>query len=137
MVKMKSLCNFRFLLLALIPCLLFGALAAFSRNIKDIEFLSSAVSDGETTESGGTAFFVSENLLLCGRTPAQSRTQSNRLWRQVLSFVLFVLFLMVFSSVMLREYYLHNYSARKFFHTLVNSFLLGGRAPPFSAYFSF
>lgn len=129
MVKTKGLYNLRFLFLALIPCLLFGALAAFS--------LSSAVSGGGTTESGGTAFFVSENLLLCGRTPAQSRAQSHRLWRQVLSLVLFALFLMVFSGVRLREYYLHNRVFQKFFHTLVNSFLLGGRAPPLSAYFSF
>jgi hypothetical protein len=134
MVRMKGLYNLRFLLLALIPCLLFGALAAFSRNIKEIDFPSSAVSDGETSESGGTAFFVSEKFLFCGRTPAQSRSHSGRLWRQVLSLIVFSLFLRVFGSVMLREYYLHNYFVRKFFHILVNSFLLGGRAPPLSAY---
>jgi hypothetical protein len=31
-------------------------------------------------------------------------------------------------------YYLHNYFIRKLFHILVNSLLLGGRAPPCPAY---
>jgi hypothetical protein len=137
MVKMKGLYNLCFLLLVLIPGLLFGGFAAFSRNIKGIAFLSSAVLDGEISESGGTVFFVSENLLAYGRTPAQGRTQSNRLWRQILSLIVFCLFTRMFSSVMLREDYLHNHSVRKFFHILVSSFLLGGRAPPFSVYCSF
>jgi hypothetical protein len=34
---------------------------------------------------------------------------------------------------MLLKYYLHRYFPRKFFHGLVVSLLLGGRAPPRSA----
>lgn len=135
MVKMKGLYNPCFFLLsALVFYILFGVPAEFSRSIKEIDFLSSSVSGGETSESGGIALFVSENLLLCGRPLIQNRAQSNRFWRQVLSFILFVLFFNAFSGVVLREYYLHNYFSRKFFHILLNSLLLGGRAPPCPAY---
>jgi UDP-N-acetylmuramyl pentapeptide phosphotransferase/UDP-N-acetylglucosamine-1-phosphate transferase len=132
MVKLKGLRCLRFLFLfALLPCVLFGALAEFTRNTPE-NTPSSAISGGETPESGGTAFFISESLLLCGSLPAQNRVQLSRFWRQFLSFVVFGLLLKMFSKLTLRKYRLHNYFPQKFFHILVIS-LLGGRAPPRSA----
>jgi hypothetical protein len=130
MVKLKGLRNLRFLfLLALLPCILFGTFAEFTRNTQENNALSSTVSGREASESGGTTLFISESLLLCGNLPAQNRVQFNKFWRQFLSLVVFSLVFKTFSKVTLWKYRLLNYFPQKFFHVLVIS-LLGGRAPP-------
>jgi hypothetical protein len=135
MGKMKGLYSLRFFLfLCLVPSLMFGIIVDFSRN-QESDFLSSAaVSGGETSEVGGIALFVSEDLLLCSRTLGQSRTYSNRFWRQVLALILFTMMLKTLRGVTFQEYCFHNCSIRKFFNILVNSLLLGGRAPPLPVY---
>jgi hypothetical protein len=40
----------------------------------------------------------------------------------------------MFNKATLLKYYLQKYFPRKFFHTLIVSLLLGGRAPPCPAY---
>jgi hypothetical protein len=134
MVKLNSPFNIRLLFLLLLPCVLFGSITEFTRNIKDIDFLPSVVSAEEPSESGGIALFISESLVLCGQPLAQHRSQSNRLWKQFLSLIVFVLSLNVFNKATLLKYYLQKYSSPKFFHTLIISLLLGGRAPPRPAY---
>jgi hypothetical protein len=133
MVKAKSPWNTHFLLLILFPCVLSGAMAEFGRDIRKIDSYSSAVSDGETSESCGTMLLISENLLLCNQPLAQNKVRLGKFWRQLLSLIVFALFLKAFSRVTLQKYYLHNYFPQKIFHLLVLSLLLGGRAPPRSA----
>jgi hypothetical protein len=131
MVKFRNLCDLRLLLLlVLLPCVLFGALADFTRDIREIDLLSFAVSGGETSDSGETALLISGSLLSCIQPQAPNRGQTAKWWRQFLSLIVLVLFLRAFNKIMLRKQYLHNYFPRKFFHTLVISLLLGGRAPP-------
>jgi hypothetical protein len=130
MGKMKGLYSLRFFLfLSLVLCLMFGVFADSSRN-QESDFRSSAVSGGETSEAGGIALFVSEELLLCSRSLSQSRTYSNRFWRQVLALILFTMMFKTLRGVTFRKYCFYNCSIRKFFNILVNSLLLGGRAPP-------
>jgi hypothetical protein len=122
------------LLLALLPCVLFSALVEFTRDLQEMDVYSSAISGRQTPESGGTVPLFSENLLLCGQPLTQNRSPLNKLWRQILSLIVFALLLKAFSKIALREYYLHNYFPRQFFHTLVTSLVLSGRAPPRAAY---
>jgi hypothetical protein len=131
MVKFRNLCDLRFLLLlVLLPCVLFSALAEFTRDIREIDFLSFAVSEGEASDSGETPLLISGSFLSCIQPPAQNRGQGAKWWRQFLSLIVLALLLRAFNNIMLRKQYLHNYFPRKFFHTLVISLLLGGRAPP-------
>jgi uncharacterized membrane protein YraQ (UPF0718 family) len=131
MVKLKGLRNLGFFLFfVLFPCILSSVLVEFAQDIKEFDFLSSSVSGGETSESGGPALLISESFLFCGQPLIQTRARFNRIWRQFLCFIIFALFLKGFSKVMIGKYYLHNYFPKKFFHSLLISFLLGGRAPP-------
>jgi hypothetical protein len=131
MFTMKSPRNSRFLLLlVLIPCILFIVLAEFARDIKKTELLSSPVSGGETSESGETALFVSESFLLCSQPLTRNKTRLNKFGRQFLSLTVFALLPKTFSKVTLRKYHLHHYFPRDFFHILVISLFLSGRAPP-------
>jgi hypothetical protein len=141
MITLKSPHSLCFLIfLILLPCILFGALAEFARDIKEIDARSSAGLSGETAETsvsdepGGTAFFISENPPLYSQPLTQSRVQLNRLWRQFLALIICALLLKSFSKVMLLKYCLHYYFPRVFFHSLLISLLLGGRAPPRSIY---
>jgi hypothetical protein len=118
------------LLLVLLPCVLFNTFVEFTKDIKEMAALSSAISGGETSESSGTTHIFSENILLCGQPLTQNRSPFNKFWRQLLSLISFALFLKTFSNVTFRKCYLHYYLPRKFFHTLVTSLLLSGRAPP-------
>jgi uncharacterized membrane protein YraQ (UPF0718 family) len=122
------------LLAALLPCVLFGALAEFAGDIKRADFLSSALSGEESSESGGTTPLVSESLLFYSQPLTQTRAQLHKLWRQFLALILCALLLKFFNKLTLRKYYLHNYFPQEFFHNLLMSLLLGGRAPPRSAY---
>jgi hypothetical protein len=134
MAGMKSLRNVCFLLFVLIPCVLFNASAEFSWNIKEFNLLFFAVSEGESSESGGIALPVSEGPPVCGRTAVQKRIRFDRLWKQFLSPAVFALLLKAFDKVTIQRYYLHHYFSRDFFHLLVISLFLGGRAPPRSVY---
>jgi hypothetical protein len=128
----RSLCFLLFLVL--LPCVLSGALTEFAREIKEAGILSSAVSGGETSESGGTTPLISENPLFYSQPLTQNRAQLHRLWRQFPALITCVLFLKACSKLTLRKYYLHNYFPQEFFHSLLISLLLGGRAPPRTAY---
>jgi hypothetical protein len=110
--------------------MIFGAFPEFIRDIKEADILSSGISGEETSESGGTMPLVLESLLFYSQPPAQSRTQLHRLWRQFLLLIICGLSLKTCSKLTLRKYYLHNYFPQKFFHSLLISLLLGGRAPP-------
>jgi hypothetical protein len=128
MIKMESPRNLRFLLL--IPCILFIFSAEFARNVKKADFLSATVSGEETSESGGTALFTSENPLLCSQMLNRNKTRLNKLWRQFLSFIIFALLVKPFGKITLQKHHPHNYFLQNFFHVLLISLLLGGRAPP-------
>jgi hypothetical protein len=104
------------------------------RTIQEAGFRSSAVSGGETPESGGTALLLSESLLFYSQPPVKNRGQFHKLWRQFLALIVCALFVEAFNKVTLRKYYLRHYFPKEFFHGLVVSLLLGGRAPPRSAY---
>jgi hypothetical protein len=131
MFKRKALRGAHVLiLLVLLPCVLFGAVAELARNIQKFEASSSTVSTGESSESGG--LFMAESLFR-GQPAGQNKTRLNKLWRQFLSFVVFALLLGAFSKLALGKYRRYNYVPRKFFHILTISLLLGGRAPPRSA----
>jgi hypothetical protein len=80
-----------------------------------MDVFSSAISNGKTSESGGTAPLFSESLLLCAQPLTQNRSQLDKLWRQILSLIVFALLLKAFSKVALWKYYLHNYFPRQFF----------------------
>jgi hypothetical protein len=133
MVKSKKPGTVRILLpLVLFPCVLFGALAEFAGDIREFDFPPSAVLAGKTSESGGTTLFISESLLFRSQMPAQNRGPSNKLWRQFFSLIVLALLLTACGRIILLKHYLHNHFPRKFFHILVISLLLGGRAPPSS-----
>jgi hypothetical protein len=141
MITLKSPRGLCFLiLLILLPCVLFGALAEFARDIKEIDSRSSAGISGETAEtavsdeSGGTALLISENLFLYSQPLTQSRVQLNKLWRQFLALIVCALLLKSFNKITLFKYYLHHYFPQLFFHSLLTSLLLGGRGPPRSVY---
>ncbi|MDR2094622.1 MAG: hypothetical protein LBP76_03785 [Treponema sp.] len=135
MVRLKCPRGLYFLLfLVLRPCVLSGALTEFVRDIKESGVLSSPVSGEKTSESGGTTPLISENPLFYSQPLTQNRAQLHRLWRQFLALIICVLLLKAYSKLTLRKYYLHNYFPREFFHSLLISLLLGGRAPPLSAY---
>jgi hypothetical protein len=125
---------FFLLLLAVLPCVLFSTLTEFARDIKEIDFQFSTALGGETSESGGNLLLISESLLFYSQQLTQNRVQLNKFWRQFLALVMCVPFLKNFSKISLRKYYLHHYFPLKFFHGLVLSLLLGGRAPPRPAY---
>ncbi|MDR0400008.1 MAG: hypothetical protein LBH51_03610 [Treponema sp.] len=117
----------RFLLLVLLPGLLSGLPAGFGRHIEKPGLLSSALPAGPPAESGGPTLFISETFLTCGQPMNQNRA---RLWRQPLPPAVLAPLAKVFSGAALWQYRFHFYSPRLFFHILVVSLLLGGRAPP-------
>jgi hypothetical protein len=122
------------LLLALLPWVLFNAPAEFSQGARDAGVLLSPGAGEKASESGGPAHLVSENPLFYSQLPAQSRTPPHRLWRQLVALAVCALLLKSFSKLTLRKYCFHHYFPREFFRSLVLSLLLGGRAPPSSAY---
>jgi hypothetical protein len=131
MVKQKSpqslcLLFFSFLL----PCVLFSTLVEYSRDIKELNVLSSVVSEGEKNETSGSALLISESFLFYSQPLTKTRTQFHRLWRQFLALIVLALFLKACCKNALQKYCLHHYFPREFFHGLLISFLLGGRAPP-------
>ena len=88
----------------------------------------------ENSESSIIMRFQTEGMVISGQSVLQGRTGGNRLWRYILSFVIFAFFIKAFSKIMFLEYFLPGNSGWKFFHNLVISFFLGGRAPPSPAY---
>jgi hypothetical protein len=118
------------LLLVLLPWVLFGALVEVTGDIKKADALSSALSGEESSGSGGAVPLVLESLLYCSRPAAQNRVPQ---WRQFLALALCALLLKPLSKLRIRKYYL-TYFPQEFFHSLLISLLLGGRAPPCSAY---
>lgn len=128
------MCHVCFLFPVLISGVLFSAAAEFSRNIKEIDLLFSVVSEGEASGSGGTALLVPESFLLRGQTPIQRRARPDRPWKQFLSPAVFMLFPGAFDKITMGKHCLYGHFSRVFFHLLVISLLLGGRAPPRSVY---
>jgi hypothetical protein len=122
------------LLLVLLPWVLFNAPAEFAQRTKDAGVLFSPIADEKIPESGGPTHLVSENPLFYSQLPAQNRTSPHRLWRQLFALIICALLIKSFSKLTLRKYYFHHYFPREFFRSLVLSLLLGGRAPPPSAY---
>jgi hypothetical protein len=122
------------LLFVLLPCVLFSVLGEFARDTQEMKFHPSSVLGGNTSESGETGLLVSESLLLYSCPLIQNRSQLSKLWRQFLSLVFFALILKAFSKITLRKYCLHHYCPLQFLHIFMISLLLGGRAPPSSAY---
>ncbi|MDR3174871.1 MAG: hypothetical protein LBU19_11510 [Treponema sp.] len=112
----------------LLPCVLFSAVAELTRNIQRIELPSSTVLAEEGSEPGG--LFIAEGPLR-SQPLSQNKTRLNKLWKYLLSLVVFASLLGAFSKAALEKNRLHNYVPRKFFRILVISLLLGGRAPPY------
>ncbi|MDR2210018.1 MAG: hypothetical protein LBO65_00920 [Spirochaetaceae bacterium] len=132
MIKLKSPHGLRFLLLGLFPCVLFGALAEFARDVNGLEAYSAVIAGEETSDPGKT-LLVSENPLFYGQMQGGNRTLFGRFWKQFLSLAVFAL-INLLGKIPIRPYYIHYYSPQEFFHILVVSLLLGGRAPPRSVY---
>ena len=77
--------------------------------------------------------FLSERLILYNPVAAQNRNQANRLWRYILLFALFFMIPGTAGNFTPQKYRIHHYHYQKLFHNLIDSFSLGGRAPPRSA----
>jgi hypothetical protein len=116
----------------LLSSVLSGAFAEFERDIKYIDASASTVSDPDA--SGGAALIISECYALYSRLLVETRTQINKTWRQCLSLIAFALFLKAVYKITIQDRYFRNSYRQRFSHTLVISFLLGGRAPPCSVY---
>jgi hypothetical protein len=133
MVKPNGLHSIRFPFFFLLPCILFGAFAEFTGEIGEINWLSSTVLEGEAPEPGGTVPFVSENIRLYSQPLTKNRGQPGKLWKQIFSLLLFALLLKPLNKVTRGKYSFQHYFPRKFFHSLLISLILGGRAPPQTA----
>ena len=88
----------------------------------------------ETSGSSIVMRFQTEGMVICGQSVLQGRASGNRFWRYILFFVIFACFIKTADRIVLLEYYLPVNPGRRFFHNLLISFFLGGRAPPVSAY---
>jgi hypothetical protein len=130
MDKLKNLRGLRFfLLLVLLPCVLFSALAGLAQSAAD--YSASAVSG--TSGHGGTALPASNYYVLYSQYDTQGRTQLNKIWRQCFPFIVIALSLRASRRITNQKHFIYNYY-QKLFHILIVSFFLGGRAPPHSSY---
>ncbi|MDR3161080.1 MAG: hypothetical protein LBU28_05635 [Spirochaetaceae bacterium] len=132
MIKLKSLSKLRFLIIFVgLPCIQFGAVPEFTRNIKERELLASTLSRGETSESSnGAVLLISESILLCNQPLIQHKARFNKFLRHFLPLIALAPILKAFSRVTIGKYCLHHYCPLVFLHILLLSLLLGGRAPP-------
>jgi uncharacterized ion transporter superfamily protein YfcC len=112
-----------FLLLVLLPCVLFSV----------IDYSASIASDPGTSGSGETALLVSDYYVLYNQPGTQGGTQLNKIWRQCFSFIVMALFLKTVYKIINQKHFIYNYY-QNFFHILIISLFLGGQAPPHSSY---
>jgi hypothetical protein len=80
---------------------------------------------------GGDLFLtISESCILLNPVPVQQKNQNSRLWRQFVTILAAALFLKSLFRLVIQKYAYCIHDNTSFFHTLVTSLFLGGRAPP-------
>ena len=119
-----------FLLLYLLIFLFFTVFSEFTQGNSSIFSLE----EGKNQGSDLILYFRPGNIDLNNTLVSQFRANGNRIWRLILLFVAFSVFLEAIFKIILQKYCFSTYSHEKFIHNLVISYFLGGRAPPFFAY---
>ncbi|MDR2617490.1 MAG: hypothetical protein LBC62_01350 [Treponema sp.] len=84
----------------------------------------------ENAPEGDLLLTISESCILLNQVPVQQKTQNSKLWRQFISILIAALFLQSLFRLVIQKYACCIHDKISFFHTLITSLFLGGRAPP-------